>query len=52
MFGICLLWLQERPAILFIDVGCLPHAVEQLKDVMAYPTDPTTLGNLLWAVKP
>ncbi|KAK9907759.1 hypothetical protein WJX75_009405 [Coccomyxa subellipsoidea] len=43
--------IQERPAILFIDVGCLPNAVEQLKDVIAYPTDPATLGNLLWAVK-
>ena len=43
--------LQERPAILFIDTACLPQAVEQLKDVLAYPTDPASLSNLLWAVK-
>ncbi|CAL8462789.1 g2322 [Coccomyxa elongata] len=43
--------IQERPAILFIDIGCLPKAVEQLQDVIAYPTDPATLSNLLWAVK-
>ena len=42
---------QERPAILFIDIACLPKAVEQLRDVMAYPTDPASLSNLLWAVK-
>lgn len=40
---------QERPAILFIDVACLPHAVGQLKDMLAHPTDPSSLSSLLWA---
>ncbi|CAK0784668.1 hypothetical protein CVIRNUC_007872 [Coccomyxa viridis] len=43
--------VQEKPNILFIDTGCLPQAVQHLKDMMAYPTDPTSLSNVLWAVK-
>jgi hypothetical protein len=32
-------------------VACLPHAVGQLKDMLAHPTDPSSLSSLLWAVK-
>ena len=40
---------QERPAMLFIDPGCVPLGLQQLQEVMKTPHDTSTVSNLLWA---